>query len=102
MNFIKTKTISEKQKIEIVRLWNSEYPKELSHSNLSDFDQYLQGFSNLNHTLLSDENKNVKGWIIYFVRDNEQCFAMLLDSALRGQGWSSKLLNVAIKSCKGK
>jgi GNAT superfamily N-acetyltransferase len=34
-------------------------------------------------------------WLIYFVRDNEQCFAMLLDSSLQGQGLGSKFLNLA-------
>jgi GNAT superfamily N-acetyltransferase len=95
MNFRTTKILSEKQRLDIVRLWNCEYPKELSHSNLSDFDQYLQTLSDPNHILLSDENENVRGWLIYFIRDNEQCFAMLLDSSLQGQGWGSKLLNLA-------
>jgi GNAT superfamily N-acetyltransferase len=95
MDFTITKVLNENQKIEIIKLWNSEYPKELSHSNLSDFDQYLQGLSDLNHILLSDENGKVKGWLIYFIRDNEKCFAMLLDSSLQGQGWGSKFLNLA-------
>jgi len=95
MNFTTTKTLSEKQKLEVIWLWNNEYPKELSHTNLSDFDQYLQSLSDLNHILLSDENENERGWLIYFIRDNEQCFAMLLDSTLQGQGWGSKLLNLA-------
>src|SRR5688500_1408189 len=95
MHFTTTKILSEKQKLEIVKLWNNEYPKELSHSNLSEFDQYLQGLSDLNHILLSDKNENLRGWLIYFIRDNEQCFAMLLDSSLQGKGWGSKFLNLA-------
>ncbi|MBX2894444.1 MAG: GNAT family N-acetyltransferase [Cyclobacteriaceae bacterium] len=95
MDFTITGELNEKQKHEIVKLWNNEYPKELSHSNLSDFDQYLQSLSDLNHILLCDENENVKGWLIYFIRDNEKCFAMLLDSSLQGQGWGTKLLNIA-------
>lgn len=98
VNITTTKILSEKQKIDVVRLWNNEYPKELSHPNLSEFDQYLQGLSDLNHILLSDENENVRGWLIYFIRNNEQCFAMLIDSSLQGQGWGSKLLSLA-KEC---
>lgn len=97
MNFIITQSLNQKQKLEITRLWNNEYPKELAHADVSDFDEYLQGLSRLNHILLADENGNVKGWLIYFLRDNEQCFAMLLDSSLQGQGWGSKLLNLAKK-----
>ena len=95
MNFTETETLNEKQKLEIIELWNSEYPKELSLSGLTDFDQYLHGLSEKHYILLSNENGSVKGWLIYFVRDGEQCFAMLLDSSLQGQGWGSKFLNLA-------
>lgn len=95
MNFTETETLNEKQKLEIIELWNNEYPKELSHFGLTEFDLYLQALSEKNYILLFDENGTVKGWFIYFVRDNEQCFAMLLDSSLQGKGWGSKFLNLA-------
>jgi GNAT superfamily N-acetyltransferase len=95
MKFTEIKTLNEKQKLEIIELWNNEYPKELSHNSLSEFDQYLLTLSDKSHILLSDKNGAVKGWLIYFVRDNEQCFAMLLDSSLQGQGLGSKFLNLA-------
>lgn len=95
MNFTETKTLNEEQKLEIIELWNNEYPKELSHPGLTEFDQYLLTLSEKNHILLSNENGTVKGRLIYFIRDNEQCFAMLLDSSLQGRGWGSKLLNLA-------
>jgi GNAT superfamily N-acetyltransferase len=95
MKFTEIKTLNEKQKLGIIKLWNNEYPKELSQNSLSEFDQYLLTLSDKNHILLSDNSGDVKGWLIYFVRDNEQCFAMLLDSSLQGQGLGSKLLNLA-------
>lgn len=95
MNFTETDTLNEKQKFEIIKLWNNEYPKELSLSGITEFDQYLQTLSEKNHILLSNDNGTVKGWLIYFLRDNEKCFAMLLDSFLQGQGWGSKFLNLA-------
>lgn len=95
MEFTELKTLSEKQKLEIIDLWNNEYPKKLSHPSLTEFDQYLDTLSDKNHLLLSDENRAVKGWLVYFVRDDEQSFAMLLDSSLQGKGWGSKFLNLA-------
>ncbi|WP_057938563.1 GNAT family N-acetyltransferase [Algoriphagus resistens] len=95
MDFIETKTLNERQKHEIIELWNSEYPKALSHRSLADFDQYLDALSEKNHLLLLDESGAVKGWLIYFIRADEQCFAMLLDSSLHGWGLGSKLLNQA-------
>lgn len=95
MKIVEIKILNEKQKLEIINLWNNEYPKDLSHNSISDFEQYLQTLSNKNHILLFNENEVVKGWLIYFVRDKEQCFAMLLDSSLQGQGLGSRLLKLA-------
>ncbi len=95
MKFTEIKTLNEKQKLQIIELWNNEYPKELSLPGLTEFDQYLDTLSDRNHILLSDENGTVKGWLIYFVRDNKQCFAMLVDSSLQGRGLGSKFLNLA-------
>lgn len=97
MDFTETKTLNERQKHEIIELWNSEYPKALSHHSLAEFDQYLDTLSEKNHLLLLDENEAVKGWLIYFVRADEQCFTMLLDSSLHGRGLGSEFLNQAKK-----
>jgi hypothetical protein len=45
MNFTDTELLSEQQKLEIIELWNREYPKELSLPDLTDFDQYLERLS---------------------------------------------------------
>ncbi len=95
MEFLETQNLSEKQKLEIIKLWNSEYPRALNHNNVAEFDKYLNSLSNKHHILLLDETGNLKGWLIYFVRDYEQCFAMLLDASLQGLGWGSKFLNLA-------
>lgn len=95
MKFFEAKVLSEDQKLDIVELWNNEYPKGLSFSELTEFDQYLDDLSDKNHILLCEESGRVKGWLIYFVRDNEQCFAMLMDSSLQGQGIGSKILSLA-------
>src|SRR3989337_271677 len=95
MNFTEIKTLNDRQKLGIIEMWNNEYPKELSLDGLAEFDQYLNTLSDKNHLLLSDENGTVKGWLIYFVRSNEQCFVMLLDSSLQGQGLGSKFLSLA-------
>lgn len=95
MNWKLTRELTEKEKIEIVELWNQEYPKAMSHTGIASFEQYLQGLAEVNHILLFGEEKQVLGWLIYFFRDNEPCFALLLDSSLQGNGWGSKMLNRA-------
>lgn len=60
MNFTDTKALSEKQKLEIIELWNKEYPKGLSLAGLVEFEKYLDDLLEKNHLLLSDENGSVK------------------------------------------
>lgn len=95
MNILETQSLDEKQMLEIIDLWNEEYPQALSLTGLSDFEQYLQTLFDKHYILLSDKDGTVRGWLVYFVRENEQCFAMLLDPSIQGQGWGSKLLDLA-------
>lgn len=62
MEFIKTKTLNTQQKKHILKLWNQEYPKKLSLSNLFAFEEYLQDLENKHHLLLCDEQETIKGW----------------------------------------
>lgn len=94
MNIIEETFLDDSQKRAITDLWNKEYPLELSLADITDFEHYLQTLKHLHHILLVN-GEDVKGWLIYFERDDEQCFAMLLDSSLQRQGWGSKLLDLA-------
>lgn len=95
MELIKTQSLSLQQKLDIIELWNEEYPKALSLSGLEAFEEYLQNLEDKHHLILTDETGSVKGWLIYFIRDHERCFAMLLHASLQGKGWGSRLLNFA-------
>ncbi len=95
MNFTETDILTESQKREIIELWNKEYPEAVSLSGLAAFDEYLETLYDKNHIVLSDEKGVIKGWLVYFIRDDERWFAMLLDSSLQGRGWGSKFLNLA-------
>lgn len=95
MKIIESKTLNKKQKAEILKLWNQEYPKALSLSGLTAFEDYLRHLSDKHHLLLTDEADIVMGWLIYFIRDDERCFAMILHASLQGRGYGSRLLNLA-------
>ncbi len=97
MKFIETDTLTEAQKLGIIALWNTEYPKALFLPSLVKFDQYLDSLTDRHHILLLDENEKLYGWFIYFIREEERWFAMILDSSLQGQGWGSKFLKLAKK-----
>lgn len=95
---IEVKDLSTIQKTQIVALWNSEYPIQLSFSNMDAFDSYLDGLEDKNHILLVDYNDMILGWLINFVREKENWFAMILNSAYQGKGFGTKLINQAKKN----
>lgn len=95
MDFIKTNTLSESQKIQVMDLWNTEYPKKLIHKNMTSFNNYLNNLNEQSHILLIDEKDNIQGWYFDFIRENEKWFAMILSSIMQGKGFGTKLLNKA-------
>ena len=81
----------------VFELWNAEYPKNLTHQNLSDFENYLNTLASQHHLLLTDENGAIKGWYFDFDRNNEKWFAMILATEIHGKGFGTLLLNKAKK-----
>lgn len=95
MKFVENDSLTDNQKSDILVLWNQEYPKDLSLPDVQSFEKYLAGLEDRHHLLLLDEKDRVKGWLIYFFREDERCFAMLLDPGEQGKGLGSRLLNLA-------
>jgi GNAT superfamily N-acetyltransferase len=94
LTFSRAKQLTEKQKQEVVELWNAEYPARINYASLEEFDQYLNELGDLHHIILADEHNTIRGWLAYFMRDDERWFAILLDSSIQGKGWGSKFLQL--------
>jgi GNAT superfamily N-acetyltransferase len=94
MEIIKSEILTPEQKEDIVNLWNREYPKDLSLAGVPAFDEYLDKLSDKHYLLVNEQNR-ILGWLVYFIRDGERCFAMLLDPKVQGRGVGSALLNHA-------
>lgn len=97
IKIIPTNSLDNSQIKVIFELWNEEYPKNLTHQNLNNFENYLNALTNQNHLLLTDENSTIKGWYFNFNRNNEKWFAMILATEIHGKGFGSLLLNEAKK-----
>ncbi len=82
MQFINATILTNQQKNEIVHLWNNEYPENIDYSNQDEFDNYLAKLSDKHHILLTDEAGIIRGWLVYFIRNEDRWFAMILDSAM--------------------
>lgn len=94
MEIINTDILTPNQKAQIVDLWNKEYPKDLSLAGVEAFEEYLEKLFE-KHYLLVIEQGQILAWLVYFIRDGERCFAMLLDPRFQGRGIGSALLNHA-------
>jgi GNAT superfamily N-acetyltransferase len=98
MNITQTEQLNKKQKLEILGLWNAEYPADLMLLDVAAFEEYLAHLSDRHHLLLTDVSGAVLGWLIDFIRDGERNFAMLLHPSLQGKGFGSRLLDCAKKN----
>jgi hypothetical protein len=95
MKIITTKNLSKNQKIQIMNLWNNEYPSKLYYKNYEQFENYLNKLNEKNHTILIDEKETIIGWYVDFIREYKKWFAMNLDSKFQGIGFGTELLNQA-------
>jgi GNAT superfamily N-acetyltransferase len=93
MKVQKTKILTESQFQQINHLWNQEYPL-----NLKDrFPILLNDVQNFQHYLLEDENKIILAWAVFFEKDGEIRFSIIVDNKYQGQGWGKLLIQQLIQ-----
>ena len=95
MEFKTCSFLSDSEKLEILELWNNEYPEKLAYKSKDEFDQYLKNLAEQSHILLIDTDKKIKGWYVDFNRDNKKWFALILNSNIQGRGFGTKILGLA-------
>jgi len=93
MQLIEVQSLTVEEKEIIYRLWNKEYPENVSFNALGDFDDYLNNLTDTTHYLLKNDSGEIEGWAFLFTRDNEKWFAIILDEKIKGQGKGTLLLN---------
>lgn len=93
MQVTETPSLTAEQKEVIYRLWNQEYPVNVSFKALSDFDDYLNNLTDTTHYLLKNDSGEIEGWAVLFTRDEDKWFAIILDGKVKGQGKGTLLLN---------
>ncbi len=97
MKFIERFKLSESEKLQVLELWNNEYPENLSYESIEELDEYLQKLTEQSHLLLIDSDNKIKGWYFDFKRENAKWFAIILDTSIQGKGLGTKILKLAQK-----
>lgn len=92
MNLIEVLELTEGQKRKILSLWNKEYPERLKYDDIQEFNTYLDSLNHKKHYILINRENEIDGWAFLFERENENWFAMILDSRIQGNGYGTKLL----------
>ena len=92
--------LSEESKKQVLELWNQEYPLNLAHSSVEDFNDYLSGLSNPVHILAIGDKGSLCGWYCGFERDGEMWFAIILHADAQGAGLGTLLLEEGKRKAK--
>ncbi|MGN5953158.1 GNAT family N-acetyltransferase [Sphingobacterium lactis] len=82
--FQTTELLTQDEKLQIMELWNCEYPINLMHTDLASFEKYLDSLESPKHFLIKIQERIV-GWGTIFKRDQEKWFAIILSSFFHGQ-----------------
>jgi GNAT superfamily N-acetyltransferase len=95
MRFVRTNSLTEAQKKELLILWNSEYPQNLNYENLQGLEDYLAQLEDQNHLLLLDERDHIQGWYFDFIRDGVRWFIIILDAQAQSKKLGSRMIELA-------
>ncbi len=93
MKIVKQTELSKKDKKQVFELWNNEYPEKLVYQSVDDFENYLDNLTQKAHYLLLNDENNIEGWAVTFIRENEKWFAIIISGKLHGKGIGTMMLN---------
>ncbi|QDW19486.1 hypothetical protein [Flavobacterium sp. KBS0721] len=93
MKIVQKEILSLEEKETLHELWNNEYPSKLNLKTIEEFELYLNGISETKHYLLLDDSDEIHGWTFTFLREDENWFAIILNSEIHGKGNGSLLIN---------
>lgn len=88
-------SLSEKEKTDILLLWNTTYPASIALENVVAFTQYLSVLLDQHHTLIKNQTNCVVAWYVDFIRNEERNFVIILSPEYQGKGIGSHLINKA-------
>ncbi len=95
MPIITLNRLDTAQKVYIRQLWNSNFPAQLAHSTLADFEAFLTRDPQRQHYLILNTEGAIAGWMMVFDRKGEPWFSIIVDEREQGQRIGSRLLEHA-------
>ena len=93
MRLNKTTVLGQKERVQIVSIWNTVYPKNLKYDRSDKFDSYLENLIEPFHYLVYNDEDQIIAWLCVFMRQEEKWFVMLIEEKHQGMGLGSFLLD---------
>ena len=90
---LKTTNLNDQERLQLLDLWNNEYPEKISYKSITEFNNYLLKLSNLTHLLMIDKRNKIWGWAFSFNRENERWFAIIISKEQQRKGLGRQMLN---------
>jgi GNAT superfamily N-acetyltransferase len=87
--------LTASQKAELLKLWNSEFPRQIAHQHLESLEHYLSKLNNIQH-LLIEENDRLLAWFACFEREGEVWFIIIVSRQAQGLGLGRSLMQEAM------
>jgi hypothetical protein len=94
MEIVEVHDLSPDIKQSIYLLWNLEYPNSIRLNSLDDLSDFLNSIKKAKHYIVKEQVDGFVGWAVKFSRDNEDWFAMIINSNVQKMGYGTKLLSV--------
>ena len=91
-NLIKTGQLGSKHKLDIIQIWNREFPIQLQHRDPDSFEKYLSTIAGASHILVLNDEDTVMGWAATFNRHGSKWFLILLDSEIQGKSLGKRII----------
>ena len=91
VNIIEKTELSASEKLQLIDLWNNEYPARVGLKGVADLDHYYSNIYNSTHYLIEEQNEII-GWANKFSRANEKWFLIIIRRDHQGKGIGNILL----------
>lgn len=92
MKIINKNKLEDFEIIELLELWNNEYPASIKYSTIEKFKEFLNNLLDLEHYLMLDSNKII-AWNFVFIRNDERFFGLIIDTKFQKLGIGTKFMN---------
>ena len=89
-----TRSLSESQKCDLLKLWNSEFPTQIGFEDMEALEAYLHKLGNKKHYLIDDQDVMV-AWLCVFERNDEVWFIIIISLDHQGKRLGSRLMKAA-------